>query len=129
MIGDTAYGNVEVREELEKRSISVLAPVHSTSPKDGTIPKEAFAIDLETETVTCPQGKTAVGHAAIAGRRSNSGPLSRRPNPTLAGLASDPGGGVFVGNDPCRTKPPSSRERAAAMDGVVRSVATIYHRV
>ena len=49
------------------------------------------------------------------------------PNPTLAGLASDPGGGVFVRNDPCRTKPPSSA--IAAMDGVVRSVATIYHRV
>jgi hypothetical protein len=30
-------------------------------------------------------------------------------------------------DDPCRTKPPSSA--IAAMDGVVRSVATIYHRV
>src|ERR671922_470268 len=59
VIGDTAYGNVEAREELEKRSISVLAPVHSTSPKDGTIPKEEFAIDLENDTVSCPQGKTA----------------------------------------------------------------------
>ena len=59
MIGDTAYGNVEVREELEQRSISVLAPVHSSSPKDGTIAKEEFAIDLATDTVTCPRGKTA----------------------------------------------------------------------
>ena len=59
VIGDTAYGNVEAREELEARSVEVLAPVHSTSPKDGTIPKEAFEIDLETDTVTCPQGKTA----------------------------------------------------------------------
>jgi Transposase DDE domain len=59
VIGDTAYGNVEAREQLEERSISVLAPVHSTSPKDGTIPKEAFAIELETDTVTCPEGKTA----------------------------------------------------------------------
>jgi hypothetical protein len=50
-----AYGNVEVREELEKRKVAVLAPVHSTSPKDGTVPKEAFAIDLETDTVTCPR--------------------------------------------------------------------------
>jgi hypothetical protein len=58
VIGDTAYGNVEVREEFEKRKVSVLAPVHSTSPKDGTIPKQAFAIDLETDTVTCPEGKT-----------------------------------------------------------------------
>ena len=42
VIGDTAYGNIEVREQLEQRSISVLAPVHSTSPKDGTIPKDEF---------------------------------------------------------------------------------------
>jgi transposase len=59
VIGDTAYGNVEAREELEARSVEVLAPVHSTSPKDGTIPKQEFEIDLETDTVTCPQGKTA----------------------------------------------------------------------
>jgi transposase len=39
VIGDTAYGNVEAREELERRSISVLAPVPSTSPKDATIAK------------------------------------------------------------------------------------------
>jgi hypothetical protein len=39
VIGDTAYGNIEVREELEWRSISVLAPVHSTSPKTGRSPR------------------------------------------------------------------------------------------
>jgi hypothetical protein len=58
VIGDTAYGNIEAREELAERSVAVLAPVHSTSPKDGTIPKDEFRIDLETDTVTCPQGKT-----------------------------------------------------------------------
>jgi hypothetical protein len=36
LIGDTAYGNVEAREQLEERSISVLAPVHCSSPKNGT---------------------------------------------------------------------------------------------
>jgi hypothetical protein len=58
VIGDTAYGNVEAREELEQRSVSVLAPVHSSSPKDGTIPKDEFVIDLQSDTVTCPQGNT-----------------------------------------------------------------------
>jgi hypothetical protein len=38
VIGDTAYGNVEVREDLEQRRVEVLAPVHSSSPKDGAIP-------------------------------------------------------------------------------------------
>jgi len=37
----------------------VLAPVHSTAPKDGTITKDEFAIDLENDTVTCPRGNTA----------------------------------------------------------------------
>jgi Transposase DDE domain len=58
LIGDTAYGNVEARERLEERSVSVLAPVHTTSARDGAIPKDEFAIDLETDTVTCPRGKT-----------------------------------------------------------------------
>jgi hypothetical protein len=35
----------------------VLAPVHSTSPEDGTIPKEAFAIDLKTEHRQLPLGQ------------------------------------------------------------------------
>ena len=59
IIGDTAYGNIEAGEELERRSVSVLAPVHSTAPKDGTITKDEFAIDLENDTVTCPRGNTA----------------------------------------------------------------------
>ena len=59
VIGDTAYGNIEAREEFEGRSMSVLAPVFSTSPKDGTIGKEEFVIDLAADTVTCPRGKTA----------------------------------------------------------------------
>ena len=71
VIGDTAYGNVEARELLEQRSVAVLAPVHSSSPKDGTIPKERFAIDLETDTVTCPQGKTRADLQAKSERRPN----------------------------------------------------------
>ena len=58
VIGDTAYGNIEVREELEQRNVAVLAPVHSSSPKDGAIAKDEFHIDLEADTVTCPQGRT-----------------------------------------------------------------------
>src|SRR5205085_1509736 len=69
----TAYGNVEVREELEQRQIEVLAPVHSSSPKNGAIPKERFAIDLESDSVTCPEGKTAPIYTPRANRRTTSG--------------------------------------------------------
>jgi len=58
VIGDTAYGNIETFEELAERQVAVLAPVHSSSPKEGAIAKEKFRIDLEADTVTCPQGKT-----------------------------------------------------------------------
>jgi transposase len=60
LIGDAAYGNVEVCEQLEQRAISVLAPLHTTgSANEATVHKDEFTIDLETHTVTCPQGKTA----------------------------------------------------------------------
>ncbi|MBD0283651.1 MAG: transposase [Thermoleophilaceae bacterium] len=75
LIGDTAYGNIESRERLEERKVAVLAPVHTTSPRDATIPKDEFAIDLETDTVTCPRGNTApiykprTNHPSATGER------------------------------------------------------------
>jgi hypothetical protein len=73
LIGDTAYGNVEARELLEERSIALLAPVHTTSPRDGTIPKDEFAIDLESDTVTRPRGKTAPIYKPRRNRPSTTG--------------------------------------------------------
>jgi transposase len=73
VIGDTAYGNVEARELLEQQQVAVLAPVHSTSPTDGMIPKDQFKIDLESDTVTCPQGHTTPIYKPRANRRTTSG--------------------------------------------------------
>jgi transposase len=85
LIGDTAYGNVEARELLEQRSVAVLAPVHTTSPKDGTIPKDEFAIDLEADTVTCPQGKTTpIYKAARTCARPRSGSYPIPPSVTTS---------------------------------------------
>ena len=36
VIGDTAYGNIEVREQLEQRATRVLAPLHTTRAADAT---------------------------------------------------------------------------------------------
>jgi transposase len=74
VIGDTAYGNIEVREQLEQRAITVLAPLHTTvSVNDQTIPKDAFAIDLQTEIVTCPRGTTAPIYKPRRSRPAASG--------------------------------------------------------
>ncbi|MCA1698243.1 MAG: IS1182 family transposase [Actinobacteria bacterium] len=73
LIGDTAYGNSEAREDLAQRSISVLAPVHSSSPKTGAIPKDAFTIDLQTDTVTCPEGHSTPIYKPRANRRTTGG--------------------------------------------------------
>jgi Transposase DDE domain len=78
LIGDTAYGNIEARERLAERSVSVLAPVHTTSPKDGTIPKDEFTIDLDTDTVTCPRGNTAPIYKPRARRPGATGERAAR---------------------------------------------------
>ena len=73
LIGDTAYGNSEVLEDLAQRSVRMLAPVHSSSPKSATIPKDAFTIDLQSATVTCPEGNTTAIYKPRANRRTSGG--------------------------------------------------------
>ncbi len=58
VLGDTAYGNGPVREELANRSVEVLAPVPEGKVVEGRFGKHDFAIDLEHGTVSCPAGHT-----------------------------------------------------------------------
>jgi Transposase domain (DUF772)/Transposase DDE domain len=142
VIGDTAYGNVEAREELEARSISVLAPVHSTSSKDGRIPKNGFGIDLETETLTCPprqdgadlqaQTESKDTEAAKRGRRAGRQGLAKRlrappaasallaeraagyPNPAPRGPAPSRASGVIRSRRARPSQAHQAANRAAA---------------
>jgi transposase len=61
VLGDTAYGNLEVREQLEQRQTKVLAPLHLTRTADDSpqLHKDEFTVDLAAGKVTCPEGKTA----------------------------------------------------------------------
>jgi hypothetical protein len=60
VLGDTAYGNLEVREQLEQRDTKVLAPLHLTRTADETkLDKDQFTVDLAEGKVTCPEGKKA----------------------------------------------------------------------
>lgn len=58
ILGDTAYGNQDVREEMEEREVGVLAPV-ATSKAHPVFGKDEFEIDLDAGTATCPAGKVA----------------------------------------------------------------------
>jgi hypothetical protein len=83
VIGDTAYGNVEVREQLEQRQVAVLAPLHSTaSDAEDAIAKGEFHIDLDHHTVTCPQGKTAKIYKHRRSRPAASGQRVARFSPS-----------------------------------------------
>jgi transposase len=83
VIGDTAYGNVEVREQLKQRHVGVLARLHSTaSDADDAIAKDAFHIDLDSDTVTCPRGKTTKIYQHRRGRPAATGQRVARFSPT-----------------------------------------------
>jgi transposase len=59
LLGDSAYGNSETREQLEARAVEVLAPVPEAPPPAGRFGKRDFTIDLAAGTVTCPAGQVA----------------------------------------------------------------------
>ncbi len=68
LLGDSAYGDSETREQLEQRSVEVLAPVPEPPPPPGRLGKRDFRIDLAAGTVTCP-----AGHVARIGQPQRSG--------------------------------------------------------
>jgi Transposase domain (DUF772)/Transposase DDE domain len=71
LLGDSAYGDSETREQLEARAVDVLAPVPEPPPATGRIGKRDFTIDLDAGTVTCPAGQTArIGAPQRSGKRA-----------------------------------------------------------
>jgi transposase len=56
LLGDTAYGDSETREQMEVRAVEVIAPVPEPPSPPGRFGKHDFAIDVAAGTVTCPAG-------------------------------------------------------------------------
>jgi hypothetical protein len=59
ILGDTAYGNGVVRDELAQRGVEVLAPIPDGKVVEDRLGKREFAIDPDTGIITCPAGRTA----------------------------------------------------------------------
>jgi len=98
LLGDSAYGDSETREQLEQRSVEVLAPVPEPSPPPGRIGKREFRIDLAAGTVTCPAGQIAriampqrsgIRAAVFADRVCRACPLKGRCAPGRRGRKID----------------------------------------
>jgi transposase len=56
ILGDSAYGDQQTREDMQDRGIDVLAHVPEGDRSEERIGKREFHIDLAAGTVTCPQG-------------------------------------------------------------------------
>jgi transposase len=68
ILGDSAYGDQQTREDMQRRGVEVLARVPEGEPAEQRIGKREFQIDLEAGTATCPQG-----HAVAIPKRARRG--------------------------------------------------------
>ena len=57
--GDNAYGTGEFQERLAEAGLDSKCKTQRPTAADGLFTKDAFDVDLDTDTVTCPDGKTA----------------------------------------------------------------------
>jgi hypothetical protein len=57
--GDNAYGTGEFQDRLAKAGIDSRCKTQPPSAADGLFAKDAFDVDLDTDTVTCPNNQTA----------------------------------------------------------------------
>jgi hypothetical protein len=58
IVGDAAYGDGATRAELKDAGLTIMAKVPPVRNMTGGFPKDRFIIDLETKSVTCPQGRS-----------------------------------------------------------------------
>src|SRR5487761_329796 len=79
--GDSAYGAGHVLDTLEQADVEIMCKVQPPIAPAGRYPKDAFGIDLDAGTVTCPAGQTARlravknGHIAHFAHACRSCPL------------------------------------------------------
>ena len=59
IIADTHYGSGPTRQAMADRGIDLVAPAAPIPAREGMLTKADFDIDIETATITCPQGNTA----------------------------------------------------------------------
>ena len=56
VVGDSAYGSLGVRDELAEKGISVISKISPPRNRHGLYNKDAFTIDPDKRSVTCPAG-------------------------------------------------------------------------
>ncbi len=89
--GDSAYGAGSVLDTLEQADAEIMCKVQPPVAPAGRYAKDAFGIDLEAGTVTCPAGQTAPlreikdGHIAHFAAACQGCPLAARCTTSPAG--------------------------------------------
>ena len=89
--GDCAYGAGSVLDTLEQADAEIMCKVQAPNAPGGRFAKDAFGIDLDAGTVTCPAGQTAPlgpikdGHVAHFGLACQGCPLAERCTTSSSG--------------------------------------------
>jgi len=66
-VEDMAYSTAELRQWAKEESTEIVARVPPSPHREGCFPKEAFDLDLEEESVTCPAGWSTRRHRSCSG--------------------------------------------------------------
>ncbi len=73
LLGDTAYGDPKTKEKLAEEGITVEAKVSPSPKSKDKFGKDDFDIDLEEQTITCPNGETVeIPDSFIEGRKGGT---------------------------------------------------------
>jgi transposase len=96
VIADTHYGDGETRKALAAKGIDLVAPAPPVSARDGLFNKDAFAVDLEAGTVTCPAGQVATIAGKARRREARFGASTCQACPLAPRCTKRPGGRVVT---------------------------------
>ena len=96
VIGDTHYGGTATRRSLASQGIELVAPAPPASAPKGHFSKDAFEVDLDAGTVTCPAGQVAAIAGKARRREARFGAPTCQACPLASRCTKRPGGRVVT---------------------------------
>ncbi len=116
--GDSAYGAGEVLEQLEEAGIEAMTKVQPPVAPGGMFPKDQFDINLQDQTVTCPNGIT-IPIRPVRGNKKQAGRADFGMHCRTCPLAdmcttSKSGRGITIGPHEARLTAARARQRDQA---------------
>lgn len=132
VLGDTAYGGLETRREIESTKVELIAKAPPVPHKKGCFTIDDFKIDRRRGVATCPAGKKSTSRhrsSALKGNRYVFSPDDCRDCPLRSRCTTSSARSISISATTEAQKPHRKRQKTKGFKRAYRRRVIVEHRI